>query len=46
MLVGDDTLTPVNGGGSGERDVVQFGDETWLLTNVDGRVGPARRWQR
>jgi hypothetical protein len=45
LLVGRDGLTTVDGGGSGVRDVVHVGHETWLLTNVDGRVGPARPWQ-
>ena len=44
LLVGRDGLTIVDGGGSGVRDVVHFGQETWLLTDIDGRVGPARRW--
>ena len=45
LLVGRDGLTTVDGGGSGVRDVVHLGQETWLLTNIDGRVGPARRWR-
>jgi hypothetical protein len=46
LLVDGDQLIRVDGGGSGVRNVVQLADETWLLTSIAGRVGPARRWHR